>query len=86
VWYRFRAPTAGTITADTFGSSYDTILSAYTGFCGAMTEVSGACSDNANATTQSQISFTATSGQTYSFMVSAPNFDGGTLVFHLTFS
>ena len=85
VWYRFTAPSAGILTADTFGSSYDTILSAQTGACGAFTGVTGGCNDDAPGSSQSQVSFIAAGGTTYFFMVSAYNGDGGTLVFHLMF-
>ena len=85
VWYRFTAPSAGTILANTFGSSYDTILSVFTGACGAFTAVSGGCSDDAPGSAQSQVSFAATGGTTYFFMVSSYSGNGGNLVFSLTF-
>jgi len=84
VWYRFTAPGNGTLTANTFGSSYDTILAAYTGICGAFTAVPGACNDDASSV-QSQVSFTANAGTTYYFLASAYSNNGGTLVFQLTF-
>ncbi len=84
VWFRFTAPTNGTVTADTFGSNYDTILAAYTGVCGALTAVPAACNDDTSGT-QSQISFTASAGTTYSFVVSAYSNNGGVLDFQLTF-
>jgi hypothetical protein len=31
VWYRWKSPAAGIVTFDTFGSSFDSTLSAYTG-------------------------------------------------------
>jgi hypothetical protein len=83
VWYKLTLPVSGTVTADTFGSSYDTILSAYTGSPGSF--VSQACSDDAAATLQSQVTFAGTAGVTYSFMVSAYSGDGGNLAFNLTF-
>jgi hypothetical protein len=84
VWYRFTAPSSGTLTANTFGSSYDTILAAYTGSCGAFTAVSGACNDDSSGL-QSRVSFTANAGSTYYFLASAYSNNGGTLVFQLTF-
>jgi hypothetical protein len=84
VWYRFTAPSNGTLTANTFGSNYDTILAAYTGSCGAFTTVAGACNDDSSGA-QSRISFTATGGRTYYFLVSAYSNNGGNLVFQLTF-
>ncbi len=84
VWYRFTAPSNGTVTANTFGSNYDTILAAYTGTCGAFNPVAGACNDDTNGT-QSRVSFQATAGTTYFFMVTAYSSSGGNLVFQLSF-
>ena len=36
VWYRFTAPSIGTVTVSTLGSNYDTILAAYTGSCSSL--------------------------------------------------
>jgi hypothetical protein len=84
VWYRFTAPSAGTVTANTFGSSYDTILAAYVGSCGAFTPVANACNDD-TAGQQSRVSFDATAGRTYYFLTTAYSNNGGSLVFQLTF-
>ena len=84
VWYRFTAARDGTLTAGTFGSDYDTILSVYTGVCGAFRPVSGGCSNDAGGGKQSQVSFAAKADTTYYFMVTAFFDDGGTLVFSVT--
>ena len=81
VWYQFTASSPGMLTANTFGSNYDTVLSAYTGGCGA--PVSVGCNDDAPGTSQSELSLAATVGTTYLFMISAYHADGGTLVFNL---
>jgi len=73
------------VTADTFGSSYDTILAAYRGSCGVFSPVAGGCNDNTGGV-QSQVSFPVLGGVTYYFMVSASSGNGGLLVFHLTFN
>jgi len=88
VWYRFTAPSDGRITADTFGSSYDTLLSVHTGTCAALTAVSGGCNDgNDDARgSQSQVTFSVVGGTTYFFMITAYSGNGGTLVFHLAFA
>ncbi len=44
VWYSFLAPCNGTMTLNTCGSNYDTVLAVYTGSCGALSEV--ACNDD----------------------------------------
>jgi hypothetical protein len=68
VWYVYTATNNGSISFDTFGSSFDTLLSAYTGTEGSLTQV--ACNDDAGGTLQSQVSFDITSGTTYHFMAS----------------
>lgn len=76
VWYAF-TPTAGMeVQADTFGSSYATTLSAWTGTRGHLTQVG--CSSSG------RVRFQAVAGQTYYFMVGA-FFEGeaGHLVFNL---
>jgi hypothetical protein len=62
VWYVVTAPADGTITADTAGSSYDTVLAAFTGSCSSLTEV--ACNDDATGS-QSRITFAVTAGSNY---------------------
>jgi len=88
VWYQYTAPGNGTIVADTQGSTYDTVLSVYTGSCGALSPVTGVCNDNTSyLTVQSKVSFTAVAGRTYYFMISASYYGtGGTATFHLAFS
>ena len=81
VWYRFTASSGGALTADTFGSGYDTVLSAWRGTAGNLNLVAG--NDQAGGGDQSQISFTVTPGTTYFFMVTAFLADGGALVFNL---
>jgi hypothetical protein len=66
VWYAFTPGTHQTITANTFGSDYDTTLSAYTGTRGSLNQV--ACNDDFQSL-QSKISFQATAGVTYFLMV-----------------
>jgi hypothetical protein len=81
VWYEFTAPADGIVTADTFGSDYDTVLAALTGECGALVQIDGACNDDASGF-QSQIMFNATAGVTYYLEVTSFVGDaGGNLVF-----
>ncbi|HKV05580.1 MAG TPA: hypothetical protein VJO53_10795, partial [Candidatus Acidoferrales bacterium] len=85
VWYKFTAPSAGTVTADTLTSPYETILSAWTGTSGSLVAVAGGCNVSAGSgVAQSQVSFPVTSGTQYFFMVSAFLGDGGTTNFHIT--
>ncbi|MGD0921458.1 MAG: choice-of-anchor D domain-containing protein, partial [Terriglobia bacterium] len=83
VWYVFTATQDGTVTANTIGSNYDTILSAFTGTPGAFTLQ--ACNDDYSGL-QSQISFSVIAGVTYSFMPTSYGSGGGSLVFNLSFT
>ncbi|HZN74196.1 MAG TPA: PKD domain-containing protein [Micromonosporaceae bacterium] len=75
VWYAYTASADTTIDANTFGSNYDTVLSAWTGSQGSLTLL--ACNDDAGSL-QSRISFAASAGTTYYFMVSFCCGHGGT--------
>ena len=83
VWYHFTGGEGATLVADTFGTGYDTILSVYTGTCGALAPVSGGCNDDAGPGGTSQVSFAPVIGQTYYFMVTAFQGTGGALAFSL---
>lgn len=69
VWFEFTPSTNIRLEANTFGSNYDTTLSAYTGPRGALTLI--ACNDDAAGTLQSRVRFDAVAGTTYHFMVSS---------------
>jgi hypothetical protein len=79
VWYTYTPTSTADVVANTFGSDYDTTLSAYTGTRGALTQI--ACNDDSGSL-QSRIAFTASAGVTYFFMVGS-FFDspGGNLQF-----
>ncbi|MGO9527263.1 MAG: choice-of-anchor D domain-containing protein [Verrucomicrobiia bacterium] len=97
-FFRIPLPTPGaTIEVDTFGSSFDTVLSVWEvqvvpqtvfirGECGALTEV--VSTNHANASTlQSQLTFTSDGSNDY-FIVVAPhnNGPGGTMVLNVSAS
>jgi PKD repeat protein len=65
VWFSYTASSNETIRADTSGSDYYTALSAWTGTQGSLTML--ACNDYSGP--PSRISFSATAGTTYYFMV-----------------
>jgi uncharacterized repeat protein (TIGR02543 family) len=68
VWYKWVAPTSGTATFDTLGSSFDTVLGVYKGSSvSSLTEI--ASNDDAPGTTCSQTNFTAVAGTTYRIAV-----------------
>ncbi len=79
VWYAWTAPADMRVEANTFGSTYDTTLSAYTGAPGALTQL--ACNDDSGGV-QSRIRFDVTAGVQYLLMVgSFASGSGGDLVF-----
>jgi hypothetical protein len=80
VWYSFTPSSDVSVVANTFGSDYDTTVSAYTGTRGTLTQI--ACNDDSGDTLQSRIAFDAAAGVTYSLMVgSFDESDGGNLSF-----
>jgi hypothetical protein len=73
VWYSLTPSADVEIAANTFGSDYDTTLSAYTGTRTSLTQV--ACNDDSGDTLQSAILFSASAGVNYHIMVAS--FDDG---------
>ncbi len=81
VWYAFTTPITTWVAADTFGSDFDTTLSAYTGVQGGLTQLT--CDDDAGgATMQSRVVFLASPGETY-YLMAAGKGGGGSLVLSL---
>lgn len=83
VWYTFTPPANATVTVDTLGSNFDTVVSVYTGSTiAALRPI--ACNDDATGTRQSSVAFDATAGTTYH--VQAGGFDGawGSLIVHFS--
>jgi hypothetical protein len=78
VWYAYTAPATGTVDISTEGSDYDTALGVYEGMRGSLSQVG--CDDNSTPTLAAQVSFRATAGSTYYFMVvGRPDLVPGTL-------
>lgn len=73
VWYALSLPDDTSVEINTFGSDYDTTLSAYTGERGDLDQI--ACNDDSGGGLQSRIRFDAAAGQTYYLMAGA--FDSG---------
>jgi hypothetical protein len=72
VWYRFTAPSSGSITIDTIGTTsgsggVDTVLAVYTGTEGNLTEV--ACNDDTSGSLLSRVTYTMQQGTTYHIVV-----------------
>jgi hypothetical protein len=75
VWYSWTAPSSGTTTITTEGSSFDTLMGVYTGSSvGSLTEV--ASNDDANYPTDatSSVAFSAASGTIY--RIAVDGYDG----------
>lgn len=65
VWYQYTPPVGATLTANTFGSNFDTVLAVYTGASvGALTPI--VCNDDSGSL-QSQVTFLASPDTTYYF-------------------
>ncbi|MEV8443586.1 PKD domain-containing protein [Actinosynnema sp. NPDC051121] len=83
VWFTYTAPADGVLTATTAGSGYDTVLSAFTGSRGSLSQVG--CNDDAAGTPQSRVEFPVVTGTRYHFMVSAYRSGSvGSLTFSVT--
>lgn len=84
VWYKWTAPSNGTLYLDTFGSGFDTLLAVYTGTYKNLTAV--AANDDASEANggESYLSFAYTAGTQYFVRVDGANFKTGTA--HLNWS
>jgi hypothetical protein len=90
VWYTFTPVCAGTVTIDTCGlcsgvaAGFDTVLSVYTGACGALTPV--ACNDDAGGScgSQSRVTFGAARGVTYHIRVAGNGSAAGDFRLNIT--
>jgi hypothetical protein len=71
VWYAWTAPAGGTVSFDTFGSSFDTLLAVYAGT--AVNALTAVTSNNDSGGPQSKVTFTATSGLVYRIAVDGNN-------------
>jgi hypothetical protein len=65
VWHKYTAPCTGSVMLNTFGSSYNTVLSVHTACPGTISNAI-ACNDDWSVFEQNaQLSFNATAGETY---------------------
>ena len=79
VWWTWTAPATGTVTFDTLGSTFDTLLAVYTGTSLSRLREVGS-NDDANNGRQSVVRFAARQGQTYQIAVDGYNRRSGTIV------
>ena len=86
VWWTWTAPATGTVTMDTIGSLFDTLLAVYTGTSvSSLTEV--ASDDQSGGFNTSKLTFVCVAGTTYQIAVDG-NFgssygDNGTIILNL---
>jgi hypothetical protein len=79
VWYRWQSPVSGSVTIDTQGSRFDTVLGIYTGTAAnSISEIGGESqSDDVSGTDKSStVTFTAQSNTTYRIAVDGYNNQG----------
>ncbi|QQS08366.1 MAG: hypothetical protein IPK69_10235 [Phycisphaerales bacterium] len=81
VWYTYTPANTASVSINTCGSAYDTVLGLYSGACGSFTQV--ACNDDEGSTgpctgtLQSAITATLNAGQTYYIRVTGFNGNSG---------
>ncbi|WP_447008667.1 PKD domain-containing protein [Saccharothrix sp. DSM 118769] len=79
VWFAYTPAEDGHVTASTAGD-YDTVLGAYTGTRGSLSQV--ACNDDSGGTTRSVVNLSVRAGTTYHFAVASySSHDGTALTF-----
>jgi hypothetical protein len=85
LWWTWTAPSSGSVTIDTAGSNFDTLLAVYTGSSvSALTAVTGGSSDDASSTvTTSKATFNVTAGTVYQIAVDGYAGASGNITLHL---
>ncbi len=86
VWWTWTAPSAGTVTIDTAGSAFDTLLAVYTGTSvSALTAVTNGSNNNSpiGGTTTSKVTFAVTAGKVYQIAVDGNAGASGDIALHL---
>ncbi|MCY2932121.1 MAG: hypothetical protein NTV86_22030 [Planctomycetota bacterium] len=84
VWLTWTAPTTGTVSLNTHGSTFDTVLAVYTGSAlTGLTSVAANDDDSANGTLTSAVTFTAVAGTLYHILVDGYHGATGTILLNL---
>ncbi|SVC13483.1 uncharacterized protein METZ01_LOCUS266337, partial [marine metagenome] len=84
IWYKWTAPSAGTLVLDTFGSDFDTTLAVYTGSnIGSL--VNQASNDDSGGV-QSRVSLTVSAGITYQTAIDGWHGRTGQVIFNYGFT
>jgi hypothetical protein len=82
IWYRYTAPSTGSVVASTTGSSFDTVLSVFTGST-VSTLFTHACNDDYGSL-QSRMPFSVVAGTTYYIRVNGYSGGRGSVQFQLS--
>jgi hypothetical protein len=84
LWWGWTAPTNGTVSLNTDGSSFDTVLAVYTG--SSLTNLTPVAADDDSGTgLASALRFPAIAGTQYQIAVDGVGGDSGTIVLNLSF-
>ena len=83
VWWTWTAPASGSVTIDTSGSSFDTLLGVFTGGSVSTLTPVAANDDASNSTLTSSVTFTAVAGTKYAIAVDGYNGASGIINLHL---
>lgn len=82
VWFSYVSNDGGLVSVDLSGSDFDTVLTIWSGACGALTEV--ACDDDGGVDLASALSFMAAPGAAYLIQIGGFDGDEGTGVLAIT--
>lgn len=86
IWYTYKADATGVLNLDTCGSAIDTVLTVYTGSCGALTEL--ACSDDCSgggcSGTASCVTVNAQKDATYLIRIAGKGGQTGDITLNIT--
>ncbi len=85
IWYRWTAPASGTVSIDTFGSNFDTLLAVYVG-SSVGTLVSVASNDDAGSDIQSKVTFKVVAGYVYRIAVDGYGGAAGNVTLNYSFA
>ena len=80
VWWQWQAPSSGTVTIDTIGSSFDTVLGVYTGTRVDALRTLGEDDDGVEFFGASRVTLTVTAGTAYMLRVSGFGSSEGSIV------
>ncbi len=84
LWFAWTAPASATVTVDTIGSNFDTLLAVYTGTVLTNLTLLAANDDGAGINFNSRLTFAATAGVTYLIAVDGYNGASGGVVLNIT--